>query len=62
MKVSGAYLYNQARVRENPSDASLVGKYLAQVPKHRGSLQVAYTNGKYVNLGLALQFIGRQFE
>ncbi len=48
VKVSGAYLYNQAKVTENPSDPSLVGKYLAQVPKHRGSVQVSYANAKYV--------------
>ena len=62
LKVSGAYLYNQAKVTENSSDTSLVGKYLAQVPKHRGSLQVAYTNAKYLNVGLGIQFIGRQFD
>ncbi len=62
LKVSGAYLYNQAKVTENPIDTSLVDKFLAQVPKHRGSLQVAYTNAKYLNLGVGLQFIGRQFD
>jgi len=62
LKVSGAYLYNQAKVTENPIDPSLVGKFLAQVPKHRGSLQVAYTNPKYVDVAFGLQFIGRQFD
>jgi outer membrane receptor protein involved in Fe transport len=62
LKVSGAYLYNQAKVTENSSDTTLVGKYLAQVPKNRGSVQVAYTNSKYVNVGFAVQFIGRQFD
>ena len=62
LTISGAYLFNQAKVTENPADPTLVGKYLAQVPKNRGSFQVAYTDPKYVNLGLAVQFIGRQFD
>ena len=60
--VSGGYLYNQAKVTENDIDPTLVGKFLLQVPKHRGSLQVAFSNPKYFNLGLAVQMIGRQFD
>ncbi len=60
---SGAYLYNQAKVTDGgAANAALVGKYLPQVPVHRGSLQVAYANPKYRNVALGMQFIGAQFN
>ena len=38
---SGGYVYDQAKVTDGGvANAALVGKYLPQVPKHRGSLQV----------------------
>jgi iron complex outermembrane receptor protein len=62
-RISGAYLYNQATVTDGgAANAALVGKYLPQVPAHRGSLQVAYSNPRYVNVALGMQFIGAQFN
>jgi vitamin B12 transporter len=59
---TAAYLYNQAKVTENEKNTALVGKYLPQVPSHRGSLQVAYMNPRFVDLALGMQFVGRQFD
>jgi outer membrane receptor protein involved in Fe transport len=61
-RLSGGYLYNRARVTEFEANPELVGNFLPQVPRHRGSLQVAYTNQELVNVGLGLQFFGRQFD
>jgi outer membrane receptor protein involved in Fe transport len=61
-RLSGAYLFNNAKVTENASTPELVGKYLPQVPKHRGSLQVAYTQPRIVNVALGVQMMGRQFD
>jgi outer membrane receptor protein involved in Fe transport len=61
-RVSGGYLYNNAKVTENDKNPAVVGKYLPQVPKHRGSVQFAYVNPRMVNVGIGLQFIGRQFD
>lgn len=62
-RVSAAYLYDQAKVTDGGgANAALVGKYLAQVPKHRGAAQVAYSNPRFVNLALAVQFTGAQFN
>jgi outer membrane receptor protein involved in Fe transport len=61
-RFSGAYLFNDAKVTENASTPELVGKYLPQVPKHRGSLQVAYTDPRIVNVALGVQRVGRQFD
>jgi outer membrane receptor protein involved in Fe transport len=59
---SGGYLYDQAKVKENPTNADLVGKFLPQVPSHRASGQVAYANPAYVNVAVGIQFVGRQFD
>jgi outer membrane receptor protein involved in Fe transport len=61
-RLSGGYLYDHARVKENPANPALVGKTLAQVPSHRGSWQVAYTNPRYATVAVGLQFVGRQFD
>ena len=63
LRLSGAYLYNQAKVTDGGvENAALVGKYLQQVPKHRGSLQIAYTNPKYASVALSVQLMGAQFN
>ena len=61
-RVSGAYIYDQAKVTDGGANTALVGKFLAQVPKHRGSLQVAYANAKYLNVSLGVQVVGAQFN
>jgi outer membrane receptor protein involved in Fe transport len=61
-RVSGGYLFNHAKVTENDQNPALVGKYLPQVPKHRGSMQLAYVNPRIASVGIGLQFIGRQFD
>jgi outer membrane receptor protein involved in Fe transport len=61
-RVSGGYLFNNAKVTENDRNPAVVGKYLPQVPKHRGTVQLAYMNPGIVNVGIGLQFFGRQFD
>jgi outer membrane receptor protein involved in Fe transport len=61
-RVAGGYLYDHATVTEFKANPALVRNFLPQVPKHRGSVQVAYTNAKYVSVAAALQAVGRQFD
>ena len=62
-RVAGAYMYDQAKVTDGgAANPALVGKFLPQVPEHRGSAQVSYANAKYVNVAVGLQFVGRQFD
>ncbi len=65
-RVGAGYVFNVARVTEyNPTPApavSLVGKFLPQVPKHRGSVQLVYANRKYLTVALDVEAMGRQFE
>jgi outer membrane receptor protein involved in Fe transport len=65
-RLGAGYVYNQAKVTEyDPTPApavSLVGKYLPQVPKHRGSVQLVYTNPKLFTIAADVEAMGRQFE
>ena len=40
----------------------MVGNYLPQVPKHRGSFAIDYSNPRYVNVAFGLQAAGDQFD
>jgi outer membrane receptor protein involved in Fe transport len=61
-RVSGGYVFNDATVQESSLNPSLEGNRLAQVPTHRGSIQLSYADPRYVNVGIGFQFIGRQFD
>ena len=46
-RFSAGYIYDDATVTDGGvANAALVGKVLQQVPKHRGSLQVAYSSAE----------------
>jgi outer membrane receptor protein involved in Fe transport len=65
LTASAAYVYDIAKVRQYTPDSSgvdLTGKFLAEVPKNRGTVNVSYTNPKYVNLSVAVQIVGMQFD
>jgi outer membrane receptor protein involved in Fe transport len=61
-KLSAGYLYDQATVREFASNPALVGKRLPQVPAHRGTVQVAYSNPRTVTVALTLEAVSSQFD
>ena len=61
-RVSGAYLFNDAKVTENPGNQSLVGNFLPQVPRHRGSLQVMYADPRVASVALGVQMMGLQYD
>jgi outer membrane receptor protein involved in Fe transport len=61
-RIAGGYLYEQAHVREFEANPLLVGKFLPQVPAHRGSVQVVYTNPRYLDVAFLVQAMGTQFD
>ena len=61
-RFSAGYLFNSARVKEFEANPAIVGNYLPQVPRHRASAQVAYTNPSLFNVAVGVQYIGRQFD
>ena len=69
VRVSAGYLFNNAKVTEyDPVPVpgvpvvDLTGLYLPQVPKHRGTVSVAYANPRVLNVAVAGSFYGRQFD
>jgi outer membrane receptor protein involved in Fe transport len=62
VRVGAGYLYNQAKVKEYSANPILVGKFLAQVPKHRGSVHASYTSPKLATVAFSVQFLGSQFD
>ena len=64
-RVSLAYLYDVAKVQESrtdPTGASLVGKFLAEVPMHRGSMEVAYVNPRFITASASWFITGGQYD
>jgi outer membrane receptor protein involved in Fe transport len=63
LRFSAGYLYNNAKVTDGgAANAALVGKFLPQVPMHRGSVRAAYVNPKYASVAFSVQFLGAQFD
>jgi iron complex outermembrane recepter protein len=62
-RVNAAYMHNNAKVTDGGTiNTGLVGKYLAQVPKNRGSLQIGYRNPRLANVSIGFQFAGLQYN
>ena len=61
-RLSAGYMYGRARVVEFAANPSLVGNALAQVPRHRGSVQLAWVDPRIAQVAVGLQAVGRQFD
>jgi len=61
-RLGAGYLLSSATVREYAADPTLVGNVLPQVPRHRGSAQVSYSNPSHATVALLAQFVGSQFD
>jgi outer membrane receptor protein involved in Fe transport len=62
LRLAGGYLFNIAKVTEFDANPALVGLYLPQVPKHRGSASLSYSNPRYFNAAVVGTFFGRQYD
>ena len=61
-RVSGAYVYDEAKVTDGGANTALVGKWVPQVPMHHGTAQVSYSNPRYATVALALQAMSLQYN
>src|SRR4051812_16407388 len=62
-KLSAGYIYDDGTVTEGgATTANLVGKQLQQVPKHRGTMQVAYASQKIATIAFSMQFLGLAYN
>jgi iron complex outermembrane recepter protein len=62
LRIGGAYIYDVARVSENPANPALVGRHLPQVPTHRGAFQLQYSDPRFVTIAFDVQASGDQFD
>jgi outer membrane receptor protein involved in Fe transport len=61
-RANAAFMLNRARVTENDRDPDLVGLFLPQVPRNRGSVGVSYSNPRYLTASVNAIFVGDQFD
>ena len=62
-RFSAAYVFDDAKVTDGGvTNAALVGKTIQQVPRHRGSVQAAYSNAKLATVAIGAQFAGLQYN
>jgi outer membrane receptor protein involved in Fe transport len=61
-RVSAGYLFSHATVTEFDANPDLIGKFLAQVPRHRGSIAVIYTDPRWLDFAIDVQAVGSQFD
>jgi outer membrane receptor protein involved in Fe transport len=66
-RARAAYIHDDARVKEadtppSPIIPSILGKFLAQVPRNRGSVQLSYSNPRVATVAFNVQAAGDQFD
>ena len=61
-RVSGAYLHEIGKVTDGGTSTALVGKFIAQVPRNRGSVDITYSNARVARVTFGVQFVGHQFD
>ena len=61
-RFAGAYLLDDSTVQEAPANPALEGNRLAQVAKHKFTVQAAYMNPQAVDIALMGKLIGPQFD
>jgi len=61
-RFTGGYMYERAQVTQFDANPILVGRFLPQVPRHRGSFQAVYANRRLADVAVSLHTVGRQFD
>jgi outer membrane receptor protein involved in Fe transport len=61
-RFTGGYLFDNATILKNDSNPALVGKFLQEVPKNRGTYRVSYADPKLATIAFGVQFVGLQFD
>jgi outer membrane receptor protein involved in Fe transport len=62
-RLAGGYIYDNATVVDGgATNAALNGKWLQQVPRHRGTIQVAFADPKIATIAVGVQMTGLQYN
>ena len=62
LSLSAGYLYADSTVRSFDGSPGLVGRRVAQVPRHQGTLDARWRLASRANVVLRARFVGEQFE
>ncbi|HEU0004453.1 MAG TPA: TonB-dependent receptor [Terriglobia bacterium] len=60
--LQGAYLWSDSRVTEFPPNPVLESKILPQVPQHRVSASLSYSNVRALTAFVSARFVGAQYD
>jgi outer membrane receptor protein involved in Fe transport len=60
--LQGAYLWSDSKVTEFPPNPLLESKLLPQVPQHRVSASLSYSNARVLSAFVSARFVGAQFD
>jgi outer membrane receptor protein involved in Fe transport len=61
-QIGGGYIFSDSTVTDAPQDASLVGLWIPQIPRHQFTLQTSYSNPKIATVSLQFRASGNQFD
>ena len=61
-RFTGGYLFDNATIIENDNNPLLVGKFLQEVPKNRGTYRISFVDPKLAIVTFGMQFVGLQFD
>jgi outer membrane receptor protein involved in Fe transport len=61
-RISGGYLFADARVTSFPANVSLEGLLIPQVARHQFTFQGEYSDPKFATVGLQLRTVSSQFD
>src|SRR5499427_3467407 len=61
-RFTGGYLFDNATIVENDNNPLLVGKFLQEVPKNRGTYRISFVDPKLAIVTFGMQFVGLQFD
>jgi outer membrane receptor protein involved in Fe transport len=62
LSLSAGYLHADSTVRSFAGSPGLVGRRVAQVPRHQGTLDARWRLASRANVALRARFVGEQFE
>ncbi|HEX2523318.1 MAG TPA: TonB-dependent receptor, partial [Terriglobia bacterium] len=58
----GAYLWSNSKVTEFPPNPALQSKWVPQVPQHRVTASLSYSNPRIMDAFVSARFVGAQYD
>jgi len=62
LRVLANYTYNVSKIDEYSQNTALEGKYLIEVPKHKGSIAISYNNKELMDAKLSARYVGDRYS